>query len=55
MDNKYALVTGASSGIGREIATLLAERNYNLLLISNEAEKLINLKVGSKNSFFLLI
>ena len=44
MKDKYALVTGASSGIGLEITMLLAERKYNLLLVSNEAEKLINLK-----------
>lgn len=33
---KYALVTGASSGCGYEYARLLAERGYNLLIVSNE-------------------
>lgn len=32
----YALVTGASSGCGYEYARILAERGYNLLIVSNE-------------------
>lgn len=33
---KYALVTGASSGMGYCYARRLAERGYNLLIVSNE-------------------
>ena len=33
---KYALVTGASSGIGLQYARQLAKRDYNLLIVSNE-------------------
>ncbi len=36
----YALITGASKGIGKEIAICLAKRKYNLLLIAR-TEKLL--------------
>ena len=36
----FALVTGASSGIGLAISTELAQRGYPLLLVSNEEAKL---------------
>lgn len=36
----WALVTGASSGIGLEYARQLAERGYNLVVVSNDGEGL---------------
>ena len=40
MENTYALVTGATSGIGLEISKNLAKRGYNLILVSRTTEKL---------------
>ena len=36
MKKSYAIVTGASSGMGVEFARQLAQRGYNLLIVSNE-------------------
>ena len=36
MKTHFALVTGASSGMGLEFARQLAKRGYNLLIVSNE-------------------
>lgn len=41
---KYALVTGASSGIGWHISEDLASRGYNLVAVSNQGDKLADLK-----------
>lgn len=35
-----ALITGASSGIGRDIARVLAKKQYNLVLVARDKEKL---------------
>lgn len=41
---KYAVVTGASSGIGWHISMELAARGYSIVAVSNQAEQLIKLK-----------
>lgn len=39
-----ALITGASSGIGRDIARVLAKKGYELILVARDEEKLTSLK-----------
>ncbi len=46
----YALVTGASSGMGLEFARQLAAKGYNLLIVSNE-ERIHEVAEQIKSSF----
>ena len=41
---RKALITGASSGIGRDIARLLASRGWEVILVARRADKLMSLK-----------
>lgn len=43
-DKKWALVTGASSGLGAEFSDQLAERGFNLVLTARRVERLLERK-----------
>ncbi len=40
MENKWVLITGASAGVGKEIAGIMAKKNWNLVLVARSADKL---------------
>jgi len=44
IENKTALITGATSGIGKQVAKTLAKMNTNLILVGRDVTKLENLK-----------
>ena len=45
----YALVTGASSGLGKDMATLLAQKGYDLIIVARSEDKLNKLKEELNN------
>lgn len=49
-NNKYTVITGASSGIGWEAAKAFAKRNKNLILIARREERLKELQKELLNS-----
>ena len=49
-----ALVTGASSGIGREMAKYLAELGHDLIIVARDRDKLMSLKQELKTKVTIL-
>lgn len=47
----YAIITGASSGIGRDIARELAQRKYDLILVARRKDRLEELKKELESSY----
>lgn len=48
---EYALITGASSGIGLELANIMASRKHNLILVARNEPALLNLKQSLTQQF----
>ena len=46
----WALITGASSGIGRDMARYLYKMNYNLILVARNEKALYSLKEDLENN-----
>lgn len=54
-NNTYALITGATSGIGAAYAKALAQKGYNLLLTGRRKEKLMELADRLKTEYSIKI
>lgn len=50
-----ALITGASSGIGRDIARVLSSKGYSLILVARDKEKLQNLQSELKTDVKIIV
>lgn len=48
---KYTIITGASSGIGYEMAKILASKNYNLILVARNFERLQDIRDAFKAKY----
>ena len=53
--NKYALVTGASSGIGWHVSKKLAQKGYSIIAVSNQPQQLEKLKSELQSAFAISV
>jgi short-subunit dehydrogenase len=51
MKNNVALITGASSGIGKELAYIHAEKGYDLVIVARNQQKLKEIKSDLENKY----
>jgi uncharacterized protein len=52
---EYALITGASSGIGLELATIMAAKGHHLILVARREDVLQALKVKLEKQYNVLV
>ena len=50
-ENKTVLITGASGGIGYELAKQFAKNNFNLVLVARSKDKMEELKTGLEGKY----
>lgn len=55
MEKGYALITGASGGIGRQLAYHFVEDGYSLVLVARSKEKLEELKKELENNYSISV
>jgi short-subunit dehydrogenase len=51
MEKAYAIITGASSGIGYEMADILAAKGYPLILVARREDRLQKLKAALSSKY----
>ena len=51
VNNKNVLITGASGGLGKHIATLFAQKGANVIICARSADKLEHLKANLEQDF----
>lgn len=49
--NNLTLITGASSGIGLELAKVMASKGHNLILVARSKDKLVEIARGLTNQY----
>jgi uncharacterized protein len=52
---EFALITGATSGIGYDFANIFAQKGYNLFLASRNQEKLKTIKAAFEKKYGILV
>lgn len=53
--NQYAVITGASKGIGKSIAIELAKKGYNLILVARSADLLMEVAKNLEDRFHVKV
>lgn len=55
MGRQTVLITGASGGIGYEMAKLLAEKNYDIVAVARSEDKLLQLQKELESQYGILV